>query len=167
MPMVTHAAECPIRSSFRVDQVASMFDVPLEEASRLSLDAVRRQVWLLQNEAVQRVVLSAIATAGGDLSTALLTCVHRRIHWTNVVTFFRRCKDDLTGWTFVGTLGRMATQKTHRVKRRKEVRKDQDIRIRVTEEQKQTLTDAATRAGLGVSSWLLMLGLREANENTK
>lgn len=56
----------------------------------------------------------------------------------------------------------MATQKTRRVKRRKEVRKDQDIRIRVTEEQKQTLTDASTRAGLGVSSWLLMLGLREA-----
>jgi uncharacterized protein (DUF1778 family) len=57
----------------------------------------------------------------------------------------------------------MASQKTHRVKRRKEVRKDQDIRLRVTEEQKQTLTDAATRAGLGVSSWLLMLGLREAS----
>jgi uncharacterized protein (DUF1778 family) len=56
----------------------------------------------------------------------------------------------------------MASQKTRRVKRRKEVRKDQDIRIRVTTEQKQTLTDAATRAGLGVSSWLLMLGLREA-----
>lgn len=56
----------------------------------------------------------------------------------------------------------MATQKTRRVKRRKEVRKDQDIRLRVTAEQKQTLTDAATRAGLGVSSWLLMLGLREA-----
>jgi GNAT superfamily N-acetyltransferase len=37
MPMVTHAAECPIRSSFRVEQVASMFDVPLEQASRLSL----------------------------------------------------------------------------------------------------------------------------------
>jgi uncharacterized protein (DUF1778 family) len=43
------------------------------------------------------------------------------------------------------------------------VRKDQDIRIRVTAEQKQTLNDAATRAGLGVSSWLLMLGLREAS----
>lgn len=56
----------------------------------------------------------------------------------------------------------MATQKTRRVLRRKDVRKDQDIRIRVTEEQKQTLTEAATRAGLGVSSWLLMLGLREA-----
>lgn len=58
----------------------------------------------------------------------------------------------------------MASQKVRRVKRRKEVRKDQDIRIRVTEEQKQTLTDAATRAGLGLSSWLLMVGLREAKE---
>jgi uncharacterized protein (DUF1778 family) len=61
----------------------------------------------------------------------------------------------------------MASQKTRRIKRRKEVRKDQDIRLRVTEEQKQTLTDAATRAGLGVSSWLLMLGLREAGEDKK
>lgn len=61
----------------------------------------------------------------------------------------------------------MASQKTRRIKRRKEVRKDQDIRIRVTEEQKQTLTDAATRAGLGMSSWLLMLGLREAGEDRK
>jgi len=57
----------------------------------------------------------------------------------------------------------MARQKAQRIKRRKEVRKEKDIRIRVTEEQKQTLTDAATRAGLGVSSWLLMLGLREAD----
>jgi uncharacterized protein (DUF1778 family) len=58
----------------------------------------------------------------------------------------------------------MAIQKMRRIKRRKEVRKDQDIRIRVTADQKQTLTDAATRAGLGVSSWMLMLALREANE---
>lgn len=61
----------------------------------------------------------------------------------------------------------MARQKAQRVKRRKEVRKDQDIRIRVTADQKQTLTDAATRAGLGVSSWLLMLGLREADADKK
>lgn len=61
----------------------------------------------------------------------------------------------------------MATQKMRRVKRRKEVRKEDSIRIRVTEEQKQTLTDAATRAGLGVSSWLLMLGLREAGADRK
>ncbi len=73
----------------------------------------------------------------------------------------------MTGGTIVGTLVRMASQKVRRVKRRKEVRKDQDIRIRVTEEQKQTLTDAATRAGLGVSSWMLTVGLREANTGGK
>lgn len=50
------------------------------------------------------------------------------------------------------------------VKRRKPkvLRKEESIRIRVTTEQKEALTEAATRAGLGVSSWLLTLGLREA-----
>jgi uncharacterized protein (DUF1778 family) len=57
----------------------------------------------------------------------------------------------------------MAAQKTRRVKHRKAVRKEEIIRLRVTTEQKQTLTEAAERAGLGVSSWLLMLGLREAS----
>jgi uncharacterized protein (DUF1778 family) len=42
--------------------------------------------------------------------------------------------------------------------------KADSIRIRVNAAQKQALTEAATRAGLGVSSWLLMLGLREADE---
>jgi uncharacterized protein (DUF1778 family) len=41
-------------------------------------------------------------------------------------------------------------------------RKEADIRIRVTDAQKKALTEAASSAGLGVSSWLLMLGLREA-----
>jgi uncharacterized protein (DUF1778 family) len=44
----------------------------------------------------------------------------------------------------------------------KALRKEDSIRIRVSDAQKKALTDAATRAGLGVSSWLLMLGLREA-----
>jgi uncharacterized protein (DUF1778 family) len=44
----------------------------------------------------------------------------------------------------------------------KAMRKDADVRIRVTDAQKKSLTEAAARAGLGVSSWLLMLGLREA-----
>jgi uncharacterized protein (DUF1778 family) len=57
----------------------------------------------------------------------------------------------------------MAGQKTRRVKHRKAVRKEEIIRLRVTAEQKQMLTEAAERAGLGVSSWLLMLGLREAS----
>jgi uncharacterized protein (DUF1778 family) len=64
----------------------------------------------------------------------------------------------------VATLGRMASQKARRVKRRKEVRKEDSIRIRVTADQKQTLVDAATRAGLGVSSWMLTVSLREASE---
>jgi uncharacterized protein (DUF1778 family) len=41
-------------------------------------------------------------------------------------------------------------------------RKEADIRIRVTDAQKKTLVDAAASAGIGVSSWLLTLGLREA-----
>jgi len=59
----------------------------------------------------------------------------------------------------------MARQKTPRVKRRKEVRKEDSIRIRVTEDQKRILTDAAEHAGLGVSSWLLTVGLRAAQEH--
>lgn len=52
------------------------------------------------------------------------------------------------------------------VKRRKPkaLRKEDSIRIRVNAEQKLALTDAAARAGLGVSSWLLMLGLKEAEK---
>lgn len=53
---------------------------------------------------------------------------------------------------------------TTRPKRRKQVRKEDSIHIRVTAEQKQTLADAAERAGLGVSSWLLAIGLRAAEE---
>jgi uncharacterized protein (DUF1778 family) len=56
----------------------------------------------------------------------------------------------------------MAIQKARRVKHRKAVRKEEDIRLRVTADQKQTLIGAAERAGLGVGPWLLMLGLREA-----
>jgi uncharacterized protein (DUF1778 family) len=64
----------------------------------------------------------------------------------------------------VTTLERMASQKVRRVKRRKEVRKEDSIRIRVTADQKQKLVDAATRAGLGVSSWMLTVSLREASQ---
>jgi uncharacterized protein (DUF1778 family) len=56
----------------------------------------------------------------------------------------------------------MATAKTKpKPKRRKPVRKEESIHIRLTAEQKDGLTEAATRAGLGLSTWLLMLGLRE------
>lgn len=41
-------------------------------------------------------------------------------------------------------------------------RKDDEIRIRVTVEQKRTLTEAATKAGLGLSPWLRSLAVQEA-----
>jgi uncharacterized protein (DUF1778 family) len=41
-------------------------------------------------------------------------------------------------------------------------RKDDTIEIRCTTEQKERLREAAARAGTGVSTWLLMLGIREA-----
>ncbi len=41
-------------------------------------------------------------------------------------------------------------------------RKEEVIRLRCTEEQKNTLTEAAERNGLGISGWLLMVGLRAA-----
>jgi uncharacterized protein (DUF1778 family) len=46
-------------------------------------------------------------------------------------------------------------------KRRKAVRKDKGILIRVTEPQKKALTEAAEKTGLGLSSWLLSVALRE------
>jgi uncharacterized protein (DUF1778 family) len=48
--------------------------------------------------------------------------------------------------------------------RRKEVRKEDQIRIRVTAEQKMLLTEAAEKAGAGLSSWLLIVSLREARK---
>jgi hypothetical protein len=51
-----------------------------------------------------------------------------------------------------------------RIKRRKpaEARKDEVVPVRLTADQKATLAAAAERRGLGVSTWLLMLGLGEA-----
>jgi uncharacterized protein (DUF1778 family) len=48
----------------------------------------------------------------------------------------------------------------------KRERKEDRIIIRVTEEQKATLAQAATKTGLGVSPWLLSLGLKEAQRAT-
>ena len=48
--------------------------------------------------------------------------------------------------------------------RRKKVLKDQLIPVRVTVEQTRILTDAAAETGLGVSSWLVMLGLKAAHD---
>lgn len=55
-----------------------------------------------------------------------------------------------------------ATEK--KKKRRKVIIKEDSIRLRCTAEQKRLLTEAATKAGLGLSGWLLMLGLREAHQ---
>jgi uncharacterized protein (DUF1778 family) len=43
-------------------------------------------------------------------------------------------------------------------------RKDSQIKIRLTESQKQTLVRAADRAGLELSSWLRAVGLQAAAE---
>jgi uncharacterized protein (DUF1778 family) len=50
-----------------------------------------------------------------------------------------------------------------RVKRRKATRKEETVQIRMTAEQKETLAAAAERRGLPMSTWLLTLGLREAD----
>lgn len=58
----------------------------------------------------------------------------------------------------------MARATSTRPKRRKQVRKEDTIRLRVTTEQKQMLTNAAERAGASLSTWLLSVGLRAAQE---
>jgi uncharacterized protein (DUF1778 family) len=50
-------------------------------------------------------------------------------------------------------------------KRRKAVRKEEQIHVRVTAEQKEQLAEAAGRVGLGVSSWMLSVALREAKKS--
>ena len=64
----------------------------------------------------------------------------------------------LTVESFVRTVVFMST------KRRKAVRKDAHINVRLTIEQKDELSAAATHAGLGVSSWLLTVGLERARK---
>jgi len=49
-----------------------------------------------------------------------------------------------------------------RPKKDRRERKEESIRLRVTEEQKRVLTEAAEREGLDVSTWLRSLGLRAA-----
>lgn len=44
-------------------------------------------------------------------------------------------------------------------------RKEQSIRVRVTEEQKQALSERAARDGLDVSAWLRAIGLRAAQND--
>lgn len=47
---------------------------------------------------------------------------------------------------------------------RGEAYKHEKICIRMTAEQKQDLTAAATRAGIGVSTWMLWMALKEARQ---
>jgi uncharacterized protein (DUF1778 family) len=49
-------------------------------------------------------------------------------------------------------------------KRRKQVRKELSLHIRVTEAQKAELSAAAERAGIGLSSWMLAVALRAARK---
>jgi uncharacterized protein (DUF1778 family) len=55
------------------------------------------------------------------------------------------------------------------MKRRKttDERKEESVRVRLTKEQKDLFTEAATLAGLDVSGWLRMLAIREANKADK
>jgi uncharacterized protein (DUF1778 family) len=48
--------------------------------------------------------------------------------------------------------------------RRKAVRKDEMVPVRMTTEQKTTLAAAAQAAGMGLSTWLLSLGLKAAKK---
>lgn len=43
--------------------------------------------------------------------------------------------------------------------------KRDEIKVRVNPSQRKMLTEAAERAGLGVSSWLRSLGLRQAAQD--
>jgi len=54
-------------------------------------------------------------------------------------------------------------------KRRKALRdlKQDLIQIRVTAKQRYTLKQAADRAGLDLSSWMRMVGLKAANEENR
>jgi uncharacterized protein (DUF1778 family) len=53
---------------------------------------------------------------------------------------------------------------TKKRRKPKAQRKEDSIRIRVTDVQKKTLMDAATRAGAGLSAWALIILLREAKK---
>jgi len=53
-----------------------------------------------------------------------------------------------------------------RIKRRKTTRKEEMVPIRMTAEQKAKLVAAAERRGIPLSTWLLMLGLQEADSDS-
>ena len=49
-------------------------------------------------------------------------------------------------------------------RQQRRVTKDETVPIRMTTEQKETLAAAARAAGMGLSTWLLSLGLKAAKE---
>lgn len=65
---------------------------------------------------------------------------------------------DLRSMYNVGTLARMKRRKPE------SLRKQATIQIRVSQEHKRILAEAAQRAGLDLSTWLRLLGLREAGQ---
>jgi uncharacterized protein (DUF1778 family) len=65
----------------------------------------------------------------------------------------------------------MATAKTPRPKaapkkKRKAVTKDENLHLRITKDQKALLVEAAEKAGASVSTWVLIVALREARKMT-
>jgi uncharacterized protein (DUF1778 family) len=61
-------------------------------------------------------------------------------------------------------MARSKSSQEPRLSRRKAVRKDETVPIRMTTEQKEMLANAAQSAGMGLSTWLLMLGLKAAQD---
>jgi uncharacterized protein (DUF1778 family) len=59
-------------------------------------------------------------------------------------------------------MARSKTPSKPRPQHRKAVRKDVTVPIRMTSEQKETLASAAQTVGMGLSTWLLSLGLKAA-----
>lgn len=57
--------------------------------------------------------------------------------------------------------------KKHKDKNKEKDRKTLSIQIRVTADQKKALNEAATTAGAGLSTWLLITGLAAAAELKK
>jgi uncharacterized protein (DUF1778 family) len=53
------------------------------------------------------------------------------------------------------------------IRRRKMLRKDVYLQIRLTEEQKATLDRAARAEGLALSSWMRVIGLRAAKADER
>ena len=60
-------------------------------------------------------------------------------------------------------LGPFATMATIKRRKPKSDRKESGVLVRLTDEQKTTLTQAADAAGLGLSAWMRSLALREAS----